>query len=59
MRIEINTNGKPITDKDVRVLYQIADALNNSTARMKVANLAYFADRLGYKLIKKGSHNEQ
>ncbi len=52
MRIEINTKGK-ITDKDMRALYEIADALNNSTPRMKVANLQYFADRLGYKLVKK------
>ena len=53
MRIQIDTHGKPITDKDVRALYIILYALDNSTPRMKEANLQYIADRLGYKLVRK------
>ena len=53
MRIEIDTNKKPITDKDIRALYLLLYALDNSTPRMKIYNLAYVADRLGFKLVKK------
>ena len=53
MRIEINTKGKPVSDKDVRALYIIAHALDNSTNRMKVENIRFFVDRLGYLLVKK------
>jgi len=53
MRIEIKTTGKPIKNKDIRALYIILYALDNSSPHMKVANLQYFADRLGYKLVKK------
>jgi hypothetical protein len=53
MRIEINTNGKPVTDKDVRAIYEIAHALDNSTPRMKLVNLRFFVDKLGYILIPK------
>jgi hypothetical protein len=52
MRIEIKTKGK-VTDPDIRALYMIVHALDNSTSRMKVANLQYVADKLGYKLVKK------
>jgi len=52
MRIEINTS-KPVTDKDIRALHMIYHALGNSTERMKVANLQFFADKLGYKLVPK------
>lgn len=53
MRIEIKTNGKPVTDRDVRVLYMIWNALNNSSPHMKLENLRYFADRTGYDLVPK------
>jgi hypothetical protein len=52
MRIEINTNGKKVTDPDIKALYVLVYALDNSTPKMKVANLQYVADRLGYKLVK-------
>lgn len=53
MRIEIKTKGR-CTDKDIRALYQLVYALDyQSTPRMRVANLAFVADRLGYKLVKK------
>jgi len=51
MRIEIKTKGK-VTDSDIRALYIIVYGLNNSTQKMKVANLQYVADKLGYKLVK-------
>jgi len=53
MRIEIKTNGKPVTDRDVRALYMILNALNNSSPHMKLVNLQFFADKLGYKLVPK------
>jgi len=53
MRIEIKT-GKRITDRDIRALYLLAYALQTSSRRMKVANLQYIADRMGYKLVQKG-----
>ena len=53
MRIEINTNGKLVTDKDVRALYMILNALNNSSPHMKLENLRFFADKLGYDLVQK------
>jgi len=51
MRIEIKTKGK-VSDPDIRALYMIVHALDNSTPRMKVANLQCVADKLGYKLVK-------
>ena len=51
MRITIKTKGK-VTNPDVRALYTIVYALDNSTPRMKIANLRYIANRLGYKLEK-------
>lgn len=51
MRIEIKTKGK-VTDPDVRALYTIVYALDNSTPRMKLANLQFIVGRLGYKLVK-------
>lgn len=52
MRIEIKTKGK-VTDPDIRALYTLVYALDYSTPRMKIANLAFVVDRLGYKLAKK------
>jgi len=52
MKIEIKTNRK-VTDPDIRALYTLVYALDHSTPRMKVANLQYVADRLGYKLTPK------
>jgi hypothetical protein len=53
MRITIRTQ-KRVTDKDIRALYVLVWALNNSSSeRMQAANLQYVADRIGYKLIKK------
>jgi hypothetical protein len=51
MRIEIKTKGR-VTNPDIRALYILVYALDKSTPRMKIANLQYIADRLGYKLIK-------
>jgi len=53
MRINIKTKGKRITDKDVRALYIILNGLNTGSENMKKAHLEYFADKLGYKLVKK------
>ena len=53
MRINIKTNGKRITDKDVRALYIILNGLNTGSERMKKAHLDFFADKLGYKLVPK------
>ena len=53
MRINIETKGKRITDKDIRALYIILNGLNTGSERMKKAHLEFFADRLGYKLVKK------
>lgn len=55
MRINIETKGKRITDKDVRALYIILNGLNTGSERMKKAHIEYFAQRLGYKLVKKDS----
>ena len=52
MKIQIKTKGK-VTSEDIRELYMIICALDNSTPQMKVANLRFVADRLGYKLFKK------
>ena len=53
MRIEIKTKGKRITDRDVRALYMILNALNNSSSHMKVENLRFFAEKLGYEIVPK------
>jgi len=53
MRIEINTNGKPVTDVDIRALYLLAYALDKSSPRMMIYNLKYIADRCGFDLVKK------
>lgn len=54
MRINIDTGGKIISDRDVRSLYLLVFAIENmSSKRMRYANLAFTADRLGYKLIPK------
>ena len=53
MRINIETKGKRITDKDIRALYIILNGLNTGGERMKKAHLEFFADKLGYKLVKK------
>ena len=53
MRINIETKGKRITDKDVRALYIILNGLNTGSKRMEKAHLDYFADILGYKLVPK------
>ena len=50
MRIEIKTNGR-VTDRDLRALYLLVAALDQSTPQMKVANLEYVANKLGYKLV--------
>jgi hypothetical protein len=52
MRITIKTNG-PVSDKDIRALYLLMYALDNSTPGMKIANLQYIVDRMGYELIPK------
>lgn len=52
MKITIKTP-KRIKDKDIKSLYLLIYAIDNSTPRMKVANLQYVADRMGYTLIKK------
>jgi hypothetical protein len=54
MRIQIKT-GNPVKDHDIRALYLIQAALEISSPHMKVANLAFFADQLGYELIPKKS----
>ncbi len=52
MRIEITTNGK-VTDPDIRALYALVYALDNSTPRMKEANLRFVADRMGFDLVRR------
>jgi len=52
MTITIKTP-KRITDKDIKALYLLVYAMDNSTPKMKIANLQYIADRMGYSLIKK------
>ena len=60
MRINIDTKGKLVRDADIRALYLLVYALDNSTPRMKVHNLRYIADRMGYKLVtKKGDDNAE
>lgn len=55
---DVKTKGR-VTDPDVRALYVIVAALDQSTPRMKKANLAFVADRLGYELApKKGRTND-
>jgi hypothetical protein len=55
MRITIKTP-KRIKSDDIKALYLLVYALDNlSSEKMKVANLQYVADRLGYALIKRGS----
>ena len=58
MKINIETKGKRITDKDVRALYIILNGLNTGSERMKKAHLEYFADRFGYKLVKKENQKD-
>jgi hypothetical protein len=53
MRIDIKTKGARLVDKDIRALYLLIYALDNSTPKMKTHNLAYVADRNGFKLVKK------
>lgn len=53
MRVEIKTKGKPITDKDVRALYIIGYGLNESSSDMKLENLKFFVDKMGYNLTRK------
>ena len=52
MRITIKTP-KRITDKDIKALYLLVYAMDNSTPQMKKANLEYIADRMGYYLRSK------
>jgi len=52
VRININTNGK-VKDTDIRALYLLVYAIDNSTPRMKTHNLTYLADRMGFKIVKK------
>lgn len=59
MRIEIKTGKKPVKDKDIRALYLISHALDNSTERMKYHNLNFFVDKLGYKLVPKNRKDSQ
>lgn len=59
MRINIETKGKRVTDKDIRALYIILNGLNTGSDRMKKAHLEFFADKLGYKLIPKDEQPKQ
>jgi len=59
MRININTNGKPLKDADVRALYLLLYALDSSTPKMKIANLRYIADRFGYDITKKTDEQKE
>jgi hypothetical protein len=52
MRINIKTNGR-IKDKDIRALYMIVFALEQSTPRMREHNLRFITDRYGYLLVAK------
>jgi len=52
MRVNIITKGK-VKDKDIRALYLLQHALDASTPRMKIVNLSFIADKMGYKLAKK------
>jgi hypothetical protein len=55
MRIEIKTNG-PVLDRDIKALWILCYALHvQSTPRMRVANLQFVADQLGYRLVPKNS----
>lgn len=51
MRVEIKTKGK-VTDPDIRTLYMIVHALDNSSPKMRIANLQFVAERMGFKLVK-------
>lgn len=53
MRLQINTNGAPIKDKDIRALYIIHAAFSMCQERMIIPTLQFFADRYGYKLAPK------
>ena len=58
MRINIKTNGKRITDVDIRCLFLLAYALDKSSPRMVEANLRFVADKFGYKLVKKDKETQ-
>ena len=53
MRITIKTNG-PIKDRDIKALYTLWHAVHEQRSkRMKIANLQFIADKLGYELVPK------
>lgn len=52
MRINIKT-AKKVTDKDLKALYIIKHALEISSKGMILPTLEYFADKYGFKIVKK------